>query len=77
MSNKKNIDQELEELSTVYQRGGGIGDPGLEQEIGRRIDVLMHRQIQAASKANNRVALLNLLLTALNIGVLIYQIFFR
>ena len=77
MSDKKTIDQELEELSTIYQRGGGIGEPGLEQEIGRRIDVLKHKQIQAATKANNRVALLNVLLTAINVGVLIYQIFFR
>ena len=77
MSDDKSIDKELDELSTIYQRGGGIGEPGLEQEIGRRIDVLKHKQIQAATKANNRVALLNLLLTAINIGVLIYQIFFR
>ena len=77
MPKDKSIDEELDELSTIYQRGGGIGEPGLEQEIGRRLDVLKHKQIQAATKANNRIALLNLLLTAVNIGVLVYQIFFR
>ena len=77
MPKNKSIDEELDELSTIYQRGGGIGEPGLEQEIGRRLDVLKHKQIQAATKANNRIALLNLLLTAVNIGVLVYQIFFR
>jgi hypothetical protein len=77
MPKNKSIDEELDELSTIYQRGGGIGEPGLEQEIGRRLDVLKHKQIQAATKANNRIALLNLLLTAINIGVLVYQIFFR
>lgn len=44
MSVKKSIDDELDKLTSISQRGGGIGEPGLEQEIGRRIDFHKHRQ---------------------------------
>lgn len=76
-SKDKSIDEKFDQLSTIYQRGGGIGEPGLEQEIERRIDVLKHKHINSASQVNNRIALLNLMLTAINITILIYQIFFR
>ena len=77
MAVNKSIDEELEELTTIYKRGGGIGEPGLEHEIGRRIDLLKHKQTQILNRRNNRIAALNLLLTAINIAVLIYQLFFR
>jgi hypothetical protein len=50
MSSKKSIDEELEDLTTIYQRGGGIGEPDLKEEIGRRIDLLKHRQAHDLNK---------------------------
>lgn len=75
MPAKKSIDEELEDLTTIYQRGGGIGEPDLKEEIGRRIDFLKHKQAHDLNKKSNRVALLNVLLTAINIAILIYQLF--
>ena len=43
MPAKKSIDEELEDLTTIYQRGGGIGEPDLKEEIGRRIDFPVKR----------------------------------
>lgn len=77
MADEKSIDEELDELTTIYKRGGGIGEPNLEQEIGRRIELLKHRQAQDVNKKNNRIAALNLLLTFINIAILIFQLFFR
>ena len=75
MASNKSIDQELEELTTIYQRGGGIGEPGLEQEIGRRIDFLKHRQAHDLNKKSIRIAAFNIILTLINIAILIYQLF--
>ena len=72
----KSIDQQLEELTTVFERGYGM-DPEAERELQRKIDLLKHRQIQAVSRRNSQVAIFNALLTALNIGILIYQVFFK
>lgn len=77
MSDDKSIDEELDRLTTIYERGGGIGEPGLEHEVGRRIELLKHRQAQGINKRNNRLAALNVFLTAVNILILVYQIFFR
>lgn len=77
MSKRKSINEELEELTTIYQRGGGFGDPDAERELDRRIDFLKHKQIQAISRSNNRIAVLNIILVFINIGILIYQVFFK
>lgn len=77
MSFDKSIDKELDDLTSVYQRGDGFGIPEAERELERRIDFLKHKQAHALNKKNNRIAALNLMLTALNIAILIYQIFFR
>lgn len=75
MADNKSIEEELEDLTTIYKRGGGIGEPGLEQEIGRRIDFLKHKQAHDLNRKSNRIAALNIILTAINIAILIYQLF--
>ena len=77
MGKDKLIDQELDELTSIYERGGGFGSPEGERELERRIDLLKHRQIQAISKKNSRIAILNVLLVAINIGILLFQVFFK
>lgn len=76
VSKNKSINEQLEELTTVFERGAGMA-PEAERELERRIDFLKHQQIQAVSKRNSRVAVFNAFLTALNIGILIYQVFFK
>ena len=61
----KSIDEELAELTTVFERGYGMA-PEAERELQRKIDLLKHRQIQAVSKRNSQVAIFNALLTVLN-----------
>lgn len=77
MQSNKSIDEELDELTTVYRRGDGFGTPGVEQELERRIDVLKHKQTHLLNQKSNRIAAINILLTAMNIAILIYQVFFR
>ena len=74
MSSKKSINEELEELTTIYQRGGGIGEPALEQEIERRIDFLKHKQAHDLNKKSVLIAALNIILTLINVAILIYQL---
>lgn len=69
MPRNKSIDEELDELTTIYQRGGGIGDPNFEQEIGRRIDYLKHKQAHHLNKKNSRITVFNVVITAINIGI--------
>ncbi len=77
MGKNKSIEKELEELTTIYERGGGLGAPEAERELERRIDFLKHKQIQVISKSNIRIAILNVLLVAINVGVLVYQVVFK
>ena len=77
MKKTKSIEEELEELTTIYERGGGLGAPEAERELERRIDFLKHKQIQAISKSNTRISILNVLLVAINVGVLVFQVAFK
>lgn len=74
MDSIKSIDEELEELTTIYLRGAGIGDPDYAQEIGRRIDFLKHKKDHDLNKKNLRIAIFNVILTGINIAILIYQL---
>ena len=76
-SKNKSIDEQLEELTSIYERGGGFGSPGAERELERKIDLLKHKQIQAVNKRNSHIAVLNVVILVINLGVFIYQVFFK
>jgi hypothetical protein len=75
--NAKDLDAELNKLATLYESGGGYGSPEGELEHQRKFQLLMHRQNLQVKKFASRVTVFNVALTALNIGVLIYQVFFK
>jgi hypothetical protein len=77
MRKNKTIEQELEELISFVDNGGGFGGPDAEAQHERKIQLLMHKQLQAVNKRNSNIALANLGIAFLNIGVLIFQIFFK
>ncbi len=77
VSKNKSIDEQLEELTTIYERGGGFGSPGAERELERKIDLLKHKQIQAVNKRNSHMVVLNVIVMIINLGVFIYQVFFK
>ena len=70
------IQKELEELVSVYENGGGFGDPDAKAEHERKIDLLKHQQIQEVSKSINRIALFNIVIAILNVSILVYQVFY-
>lgn len=77
MGKRKDIEQELEELVSVHENGGGFGDPDAKAEHERKFQLLMHKQIQVANKRNSQMALANVAIMVVNIGILIYQVFFK
>lgn len=77
MNKKKDIEQELDHLVSIYENGGGFGDPDAKAEHERKIQLLMHKQIQSVSKRNNQITIANIVIAALNVGVLIYQVLFK
>ena len=77
MGKEKNIEHELEKLTTIHENGGGFGDPDAKAEHERKIQLLMYKQLQAVNKKNSNIALGNVVIAILNIGVLIYQVFFK
>jgi len=77
MKKEKSIERELEELVAIYENGGGFGDPDAKAEHERKIQLLMHKQIQAVNKRNNNIAITNVVIAIVNIGVLIFQLFFK
>lgn len=72
----KLIEKELERLTTIHENGGGFGDPDAKAEHERKIDLLKHKQLHAVSKNNNRIAIFNIIIAIINIGILIYQVFY-
>ncbi len=74
---RKKIEQELEELVSVYKDGGGFGDPDAKAEHERKFQLLMHKQILTVKKRNSQMALANVAIMVVNIGILIYQVFFK
>lgn len=77
VNKKKNIEQELDHLVSIYENGGGFGDPDAKAEHEGKIQLLMHKQIQSVSKRNNQITIANIVIAALNVGVLIYQVLFK
>ncbi len=78
MANKKSdIDNELDRLMTFQENGGGYGDPEAKEADERKIQILMHRQMQKVSNQNNKIAILNVVIAIINIGILIFQLFFK
>ncbi len=55
MSKRKNIEQEIEELVSIHENGGGFGAPDAKTEHERKIQFLMHKQIQAVNKRNSHM----------------------
>ena len=76
MFKSKEIENELEELVSFHESGGGFGDPDAKAEHERKIDFLKHKQIQEVSKSNNRIASFNIVIAVINVAILIYQIFY-
>jgi|GEM_PF-924830 hypothetical protein len=76
MFKSKEIENELEELVSFHESGGGFGDPDAKAEHERKIDLLKHKQIQEVSKSNNRIASFNIVIAVINVAILIYQIFY-
>ena len=77
MGNLKNIEKELEELVSIHENGGGFGDPDAKAEHERKIQLLMHKQIQAVSERNSMMAIANTIIAIVNVGILIYQVFYK
>lgn len=77
MSSYKDIEKELKELVSVHENGGGFGDPDAKAEHERKIQHLMHKQLELTNKRNSHIALANVAIAILNIGILIYQVFFK
>jgi len=76
MTKNKSIDEQLNELTSIYENGGGYGAPEAERELERKIDLLKHRQTNAINKKNSRIAVINVILVVINVAILIYQVFF-
>jgi len=70
------IEKELEELVSIYENGGGFGDPDAKAEHERKMDLLKHIQIQTVNKNNNRIAIFNIVIAIVNVSILIYQVFY-
>lgn len=77
MIKSKSIEKELDELVNIHEHGGGFGAPEAKEEHERKIDLLKHKQILAVNKSNSRMGIFNVLIALINVGVLIYQVFFR
>ncbi len=77
MSKQKNIEKELEKFVSIYENGGGFGDPEAKAEHERKFQLLMHKQLTAVNNRNSNITIINVLIAFVNIGVLIYQVFFK
>lgn len=75
--NKDKLDAELDEIVSLYESGGGFGAPEAEREHERKFQLLMHRQNLRVKKFNTKLTAANITLTALNVGILIYQVFIK
>jgi len=77
MKKKININQELEKLASVYESGGGFGDPNAEAEHDRKFQLLMHQQNLEISKKNVIISIICVAATIINVCVFVYQVFWR
>ncbi|MBT6046127.1 MAG: hypothetical protein HOG49_04820 [Candidatus Scalindua sp.] len=77
MSKRKNIEKELEKFVSVYESGGGFGDPEAKAEHERKFQLLMHKQLTVVNNRNSNITIINVLIAFVNIGILIYQVFFK
>ena len=53
MSKRKNIEKELEKFVSVYESGGGFGDPEAKAEHERKFQLLMHKQLTVVNNRNS------------------------
>jgi hypothetical protein len=74
---KKLLQKELEDLVHFGENGVGFGAPEAEKSHERKIELLKHKQLLEVEKSNSRLTLINTIVAVLNIGVLIYQVFFK
>ena len=77
MASLKEIEKKLDDLVTIHENGGGFGDSDAKEEHERKIQLLKHKQLLLISQKNNTIAVLNIIGVFLNIGILIYQVFFK
>ena len=77
MKKKKNINQELEKLASIYESGGGYGDPDAKAEHDRKFQLLMHQQNLEINKRNIFISMMCAVATIVNIAVFVYQVFWR
>ena len=77
MSVKMDIDKQLDELVSINESGGGFGCPEAAAEHGRKIQLLMHRQMQQVNKSNSYMSVANVVIAIINVGILIYQVFYK
>jgi len=77
MKRKKDINKESEKMASIYESGGGFGNPNAKEEHDRKIQLLMHKQNLEISKRNFIISIILAIVAILNIGVLIYQVFWR
>lgn len=57
MGKQKSIEQQLEELVSFHESGGGFGAPEAKEEHERKIQLLLHKQMQVVSNRNNNIAI--------------------
>jgi len=74
---QNSIEQELEELISIHDNGGGFGDSDAKAEHERKIQFLMHKQMQAVNKNNQYMAIANVVIAIANVSILIYQVFYK
>jgi len=72
----KDLDSELDKLATFYESGAGYGSPEGELEHQRKFQLLIHRQNLKEKQFNSKLTLANIALTSVNIGIIVYQVFF-
>ncbi len=77
MSKYKSIEQKLEKLILVGEDGSGFGDPDAEKAHDRKIQLLMHKQIQEINKKNNLVSIISVIVAIVSVSILIYQEFIK
>ena len=77
MKKKIDINQELEKLASVYEAGGGFGDPDAKAEHDKKFQLLMHQQNLEINKKNFITSIIVAIAHIINVGVFVYQVFWR
>ena len=75
--NRKNLEEQLEELVNFEESGNGFGSPEAKEAHDRKIDLLKHKQLLKIEKSNHRMTLINTFVALINVSVFIYQVFIK